>query len=173
MNQVPFLRSGITLEIALICTFTIGCSTPRLLLAQDSLMLSHRVRVTAKTATGWDEQYVGVATSIDSDTLKVLNEGLTRAFHLNTVRQLEASQGRLGNARRGALVGAGAGAVLGLTALIGQDAEAGADLGGASAGAVIAVPLGALIFGGIGAIVGAGVRTEHWADVPTEQWRVP
>lgn len=110
---------------------------------------------------------VGTVVSVDADFLTLVTEN-QRSVSLprDDVAKLEISTGRKGHALWGALIGAGAGALIGL-------AEGADDCVGDECytrGENVAY--GALGAGMIGALVGALYRTDRWVTVPSTGIRV-
>jgi hypothetical protein len=139
--------------------------------AQGSLVLDLPIRVTTVTAKSGLRRYVGVATWLRADSLGLLSDRTEHATPLSAIIRLEKSRGRHSNERFGAVIGVGVGLVLGLTALRGQEVDEHDELGGASAGGVVVLPLAMLASGGIGALAGRLIRTERWEEIPKESLR--
>lgn len=130
--------------------------------------LRTRVRVTLDDANGARDglRFVGALVAWDEATVTVYpRSGDAQVLRLDDVATIERSLGTKSNVGKGLLIGAGAGAALGLiiTAAVG-DTEA-------STGEVMAV------FGGLGigagaltgALIGQASSGERWESVPFER----
>jgi hypothetical protein len=110
---------------------------------------------------------VGTFVRLGTDTVVITptpGRSDLQAIALGRSRSLQVSRGRRGHARRGALVGALAGAGF---ALLAPCDDTGTGIG--HPGCATYRVLGLVVFGGggagLGALVGAAVRTERWAGV--------
>lgn len=131
--------------------------------AQSSAVLHQRVRVTTAPYSGFEVRHVGVVTSLEADTLRLVGDGMARAIPFEAIRRLELSRGRRGRPLIGALVGAGMGVAIGVSTVGRDDAGVG----------VVVVPLSMGLYGGLGALIGMAFRTERWETVPAEPLRRP
>ncbi len=133
------------------------------LTAQDTLSAGDKVRVTTE-----EERVVGYLTAIEGDQL-TLDASLV--LPIASVTRLEVNRGQKSMAGRGALIGAGAGAVAGgvtgLAVCAASSCGFEADLTG-----VVVVVLGAggaLLGAGIGALIGSGTKVDRWETVPLDR----
>ncbi len=141
--------------------------------AQDFSILDRRIRITTVTRVAGMQQYVGVAMWLRADSIGVVNHGEERVVPIASIIRLEESRGRHSNARRGAVIGAGVGLVLGVVAVVGQETDPSADLGGGSAGVAIVVPFAMIGSGLIGSILGSRTETERWEEIPRKHLQSP
>lgn len=128
-------------------------------LEAQSITPGTRLRITTP-----ESRVVGEVRSSTADSLIVTESGAERRFAWREVDLVEHSLGRRGRPVQGALIGAGAAAVLtiGAVALSSEDdTEGWGDLI-----LLIALPANAAIGAGVGAIAGLLWRTERWSALP-------
>jgi hypothetical protein len=107
--------------------------------------------------------------ALRGDTLAAVADS-TMHCPLTSVTRLDVHRGRGGHARTGAVIGIGAGAVIGaVTAVIVCEAAwCTVDGGVVLAGAGIGVLTGGLLGAGVGALI----KTDRWEEVPLDRLRV-
>jgi hypothetical protein len=121
-----------------------------------------RVRIT--TSASRQPRWVGTLISVDNDSVRLMSAGGRQrvALPITRIVRAERSRGRRSNAGRGAMIGAlvggGAGFILGLLASGEQDSfyEIGADE------VIVAMAFLGAAGAGIGALVGAVTPRDQW-----------
>jgi hypothetical protein len=110
----------------------------------------------------------GVLISLDADSVRIVDRtGVRHAFARGGLRRLEMSLGegrRVGRAvGRGALIGAGAGLLLGVGAST-EESGWGSPCDGAGC-VPLGIGVGALWGAGIGGLIGVAVKSEQWQRI--------
>ncbi len=167
----------ITSLVVVLVVTTWSCSG---YVADTSIAPGDTVRVTAPSMD-MDES-VGTVAALETDTLTVQVEDRADALYvpLADVTKLEVRRGQKSNAGKGALIGLGVGAVVGVTfGFVACAAENGGsvctnDVGESSPFAFAAATgaYGAVLGTGIGALIGLAARTDRWETVPLDRIRV-
>jgi len=131
----------------------------------SSLQAGARVRLRS-TGTGKEWQQ-GNLLQIDGDSVTLSTENDTLSLAARSVSKLQVSRGRKSHAGKGAKIGGGVGAGLGI--ILSAAAAADDDCFGCPEVGVDTAILVAALFGatgaGIGALIGSASHSEHWATV--------
>lgn len=130
-----------------------------------AVMVGQRVRLTTDSGP-----WIGTLVRQDSGGLTLQGPGLSDSsvvtVSVDRIRRIDVSLGRQSNAGKGAAIGFGVGATLGLVAGI---ACASSDsFLQCTTGDVVQATLGAGLMGaGVGALIGLASNSEHWEPVST------
>jgi hypothetical protein len=130
--------------------------------AEPTVTIGARARVTAPSVSAGCVE--GTLAAVDSETLTIVSEDDDRRVEVprSRITKLEVVKGKKSRWAIGALVGAGAGVLLGVVA---SNPPSSADQFQIDGGAVAVC--GAVGAAG-GALVGAVLRTDRWTSVPAD-----
>ncbi len=130
-------------------------------------------RVRVRTVSDSPGKVIGVLKTREPAYLVVHSEDATpTTIAWADISRLEVSRGTKSNAGKGALIGGGVGAGIGVFAVVltcAGDSPLVEDCGAAEvAGGLLIASIGA----GVGALIGMAARTEKWVDVPPDRWQI-
>lgn len=131
-------------------------------------------RIRVRTVSERPGKVTGVLETREPDYLVVQAEDATpTTIAWADISRLEVSRGTKSNVGKGALIGAGVGAGMGVSTVIlfctGESPLA-EDCGAGEVVGTVAFLIG--IGTGVGALIGAAARTEKWVEVPPNRWQI-